>query len=221
MTKKRRLLFPIVILLAVASCTKNATEEPESIVPALPDYSSVQIPLSQVPLFAKLSGYNLIPQALATKSEEPTVSLESLLNPSGIDERQFEGKTFRQIPFLQNDEGRLASITEDPDPDIFSATVIKKFLVTVIKAGASSDYVVTMITGRDYAQNYPEFDYLHKSNYTGIIFFSLLDGTVAEVRRYSGGRAMEGRLLAAEERQKDGTQSVHYINLYADCPSTK
>lgn len=215
----KRLLIPVVILLA-ASCSKNTGDEPAP-APSPPDYSSVQIPASQVPLFAKLSGYNLVSQSPATKSGEPTVSLESLLDQAHASERPFEGKTFRQVPFFQNYEARLASIGDDPAPDITSATVVKKFLVTVIKADSTSDYVVTMVTGRHYAQSNPDFDYLHKSNYTGIILFSTLEGAIAEVRRYVEGRAMECRLLAPGEMQEADPLSLHFINLYAARPETK
>lgn len=149
-----------------------------------------------------------------------TIPLDSLLNPNETKERIFEGMTFRQIPFCHN-EDYLASVGDDSATGFESATVLKKFYVTVDGVDVSQEYIVSMITRQQFAVFHPDFDYLYKANYSGVIIFSSLDGEVLEVRSYNGGHAEETNLLTKDEIESGDYQSLNYIKWYKGASITR
>lgn len=209
--------------LVLISCQKeknvnDATAPPSQL---LSNLSAIQIPASQVPFFADISKYNLSPKALKTRAGEQTVSLESLLNRGDEQERTFEGNTFRQIPFIQNDGALLASVGDEADTDIESASVLKKFYVIVSSNEEVQEYIVTMVTGRQFADFHPDFDYLHKANYTGVILYSSLGGQVLEVRSYKGGLSQKSILLTKEDIESGYYDSKWCVKLFSSKPDTR
>ena len=216
-------LFIAAFCFAILSCVDDIDSEIKSNSDFKYDYSSVFVSASQSSLFANLSEYSCIRPEPVTKSDEPVVSLESLLDYNNIKEYSFKNKVFHQIPFRQNRERVVASIS---DTSAVSSnrpltTEMRTFLIVVNSNTAISEYVATMITSPRYFSGFEGFDYLHKSNYTGYILYSKLDGSIVEVRRYIEGRVIDCRILLPSEIHDNHHYSYSYINFYAEGIVTK
>ena len=183
--------------------------------------------MSQVPLFANLSEYNLTPRPPVTRAGEvdaesdESVPLEELLDWDGTISCPFEDQFFIQVPFLQNKENLLAGISEEEVPDLASATVVKKFYMEMHADDLRLRYVVTMVTGAAYYRENPEFDYLDKPNYTGVVLLSSIQGKLIDATLYSDGLIRNVRLLTPEELASGEHEELHYITLYTSIPATK
>ena len=183
--------------------------------------------MSQVPLFANLSEYNLTPRPSVTRSGESdaqsdeSVPLEELLDRDGTISCPFEDQVFIQVPFLQNKENLLAGISEEDVPDLASATVVKKFYMEMHADDLRLRYVVTMITDASYYRENPEFDYLDKPNYTGVVLLSSIQGKLIDATLYSDGLIRNAQLLTPEELASGKHDELHYITLYTSIPATK
>lgn len=216
-------LFANIALLLLGSCLKE--QELGIVLPSSElletNLSTIHIPVSQVPFFANVAGFNLVPTTIATRASEETVTLKSLLNMSDAQERVFKGMSFRQIPFKQNDEELLATVREDLETDIDSATVLKKYYVTVSATEETYEYIVTMATEFQFAKFHPDFNYLQKADYSGIIIFSSLMGEILGVRSYEGGQANAAILLTKDEISSDEYESMKYIQWFKESVSTR
>ncbi len=183
--------------------------------------------MSQVPLFANLSEYNLTPHPPVTRAgeadaqTEESVPLEELLDRDGMITCPFEDQFFIQVPFLQNKENLLAGISEEEFPDLASATVVKKFYMEMHADDLRLRYVVTMITDASYYRDNPEFDYLDKPNYTGVVLLSSIQGKLINATMYSDGLIRNAQLLTPEELASGEHEELHYITLYTSIPATK
>lgn len=189
--------------------------------------SETLIPVSQVPLFANLSEYNLTPRPPVTRAGEvdaesdESVPLEELLDRDGTISCPFEDQFFIQVPFLQNKENLLAGISEEEVPDLASATVVKKFYMEMHADDLRLRYVVTMVTGAAYYRENPEFDYLDKPNYTGVVLLSSIQGKLIDATMYSDGLIRNAQLLTPEELASGKHDDLQFITLYKQIPSTR
>ena len=205
MRSAKRFLLPVALLLA-AACGKD----PLGPSAGGPDSRDILIPASQVPLFGNLSEYELIPHG--TRSDGPSVTLESLLDVKDARTLRFEDIDFRETPFLQNREEVLAAYGDDLAPDVGSATSVRKFLLETVQDGVRHRYVVTMVAAAEYAGNHPAFDYLDMPDYTGAVLLSTLEGKVFRVETYRNGLLREAELLRKGViPEGDG---LHYVILY-------
>ena len=203
----KRLLLPVVLLLA-AACGKDPlgpTGLPEQV-------RDIRIPASQVPLFGNLSDYELIPDASGTRSDGPSVTLESLLDASGTRTLRFGDIDFTQTPFLQNREEVMAGYGEDLSPDIGTATAVRKYLLETVQEGVRQRYVATMVATAEYAGKHPMFDYLDMPDFTGVVLLSTPEGRVFRAETYRNGLVREAELLRKDETA--GRDGVHYLMLY-------
>ena len=82
-------------------------------------------------------------------------------------------------------------------------------------------YVVTMITDASYYRENPEFDYLDKPNYTGVVLLSSIQGKLIDATLYSDGLIRNAQLLTPEELASGKHDELHYITLYTSIPATK
>lgn len=219
-----RLICVLVFLLSLFSCEKERGEADNSIesFTLIQDYSSILIPISQVPLFADLSKYNLLPHSerAVTRVEEETVSLESLLDREAAKTVSFKGAKMTLIPFLQNKEEVWACLGDSPEirPEI--VTCVKKYFVSTANENFSGSFVVSMITGSQYYQTHPMFDYFDMPNYTGAILYSSLEGEFKEARVYKGGQIKQSVPIVPEADLSDSTDAV-YITLGDTTPPTR
>lgn len=213
----KRLFLPALLLLA-AACGKEPWPEnggPDAVRDNL-------IPASQVPLFGNLSSYNLLPGKAGTRTDDTKVSLGSLLSSGKPRTVRFGDIGFAQLSFLPDDETALAEWGENLDPDIGSATSIRKFYLETAQEGTLYRYVVTMVAQAEYLRNHPGFDYLDMPGFTGVVLLSTPEGAVFRVETYRGGRLQEAVFLRKEEMSgQAGQDGLGYLKLYRQDPETR
>lgn len=171
-------------LLAALGC-ERAPEQPEPVFPV--DPAGIYIPAGQVPLYAELSNYNLLPARPRTKADEAPVCLESLLDRKQQKTIRFKGARMTLTPFRQNAEAVLASFGDTPDSSLASATCVKKYYIESAKGAYRGAFVATMVTSRQYDALHPDFDYFTMPDYTGAILYASPEGKLNEVRIYTSG----------------------------------
>ena len=206
MISSRRLLVPALLL--VIACGKEQgpdTGGPDAV-------RDNRIPASQVHLFGNLTSYNILPSSADTRTDVSTVTLGSLLDTGKPQTIHFEGIDFAQLPFLQDGEPVMAEWSESLEPDIGSATTIRKYYLETVQDGVRYRYVATMVADAQYAGNHPDFDYMDMPGFTGVVLLSTPEGNVFRVETYRGGLVQEATLLRKEE--VSGKGDLQYLKLY-------
>ena len=214
MVSSKRFLLPLLLLLAIA-CGKEPWPDgggPDTV-------RDNRIPVSQVPLFGNLSSYNLLPDTTGTRADAKTVTLGSLLGSGKPRSIRFEGIDFSQLTFRQDGEPVLAEWGGSLDPDVGSATAIRKYYLETVQDGIRYRYVATMVADAQYVRNHPDFDYLDMPGFTGAVLLSTPDGKVFRAETYRGGLVREATLLRKDEIP--GKDGLHYIKLYRQDPDTR
>ena len=206
MRASKSLLLPALVLL-FAACGKDsldpATGGPETI-------RDVLVPASRVPLFGNLSDYELVPGG--TRSDGPSVTLESLLETESAQAVRFGDVSFSQTPFRQNREGILGGYGSDLAIDPESATPVRKFFLETVQDGVRYRYVATLVAEAEYAARHPDFDYVDMPGYTGAVLLSALDGRVFKAELYRNGLLQEAAVL--KKGDVKGRTGLHYVKLY-------
>lgn len=219
--KKSSLLLAPVLVLAGASCQKsNNIGEYLDLSGQSSRLSEINIPVSLLPLFADMTAYNRLPSLPRTRSNEESVTLESLLNKEDKESLSFNGAQMTLIPFNQNDETILACLSDTPTNELDEATCVKKYYVESTNEKSSLAFIVTMITGYHYYQSTPEFDYFNMPYYTGAIIYSSLKGELLALRIYKNGRIQQAEPVMATEEMPD-TIDVNFVTLFEQQPQTR
>ena len=172
----------------------------------------VMVPSSRRALFVDLSAYNRQP-ATAVSGGEESVPLESLLDFSQVKSKLFQEKTtFIQTPFKPDREDCLG-IFHEGQADAGDAVVVKKYYMQSVEGAERLDYVVTLVSEKEYASWKPDFSFLDMPNFMGVVFFSYLDGELFLTRTYYYGRVLEGTILKADGKPAQG-DNVMYVDLF-------
>ena len=159
--------------------------------------TAVLVPNSRLPLFADISPFKLSQSSPMTKSGDGMIPLESLLNREKSASDPFENLTFTEVPF--HDDGVLVKLSSKRDGSDARFASVKKFLITRTSQTKSAEYVVTMLPDAFYAESHPDFTFITRPDFTGIIIYSKLDGQVFEVRKYICGKICPAKFLSEEE----------------------
>ena len=176
----------------------------------------VTIPQSRIPLYADLSCYNLSgSESVDTKSvdEDTLVSLGSLLDLNAEKCYENGGIQYSQIPFSDNSDGRWSSYLYDNEIEYGEEGVsssIRKFYVQTQKGDAKQSFIVTMITYNEYETRFPDYDYVNKPNYSGLILFSTVTGKLVTIRSYNNGQIFGAKILSPDSLHTDSLSVVHY-----------
>lgn len=220
---KKTKLFLLVVFLTILSCRKEKTVGEISDLKELSSHlSEVSIPMSQLPLYADMSQYNCLPSNVSTRSgsEDESVTLESLLDMDNKKSILFKDAHMTLVPFFQNSETILACISDVPEEDIDNATCVKKYFVETQNTEMTLSFVVTMITGYQYYQSNPEFDYFNMPQYSGAILYSSLEGELLALRIYKGGKIQQAEPVDANEEMADSLDAK-YVTLFEKLPETR
>lgn len=208
--RERSVLFPLLLLLSLPSCTEKA-------IPDLPGQgealSTVLINSSFQPLFANLPNDSA---GSETKGTAVMVPLQSVLDKAGQKKSIFMGCTVVQIPFSPEYSGQKAYFGNEPEGDPGETAVLKRFLV----ASEDGMFVVTMVTDYHYWRSHPGFDYLDKPDYTGAVVFSTVSGELIKVQAYDSGRISQADFVTAPESGGIG-KGLAYILVYSEPAGTK
>ena len=94
------------------------------------------------------------------------------------------------------------------------ATCVKEFLIQVSDktTGEAQLFVVTLFTEKSYADLHPDFDYLNRPNYTGVVLFSNVLGEFNGVNVYNNGRILPAKRVMNPEQLTD--DSVYYVSVF-------
>ena len=205
MLRVNRLILTASLLLAVSSSSWAQPSGAEHI-------KGVLVPSSRRALFVDLSAYNRQPTTAASDGDE-SVPLESLLDFDKVKTTLFqETTTFIQTPFLPDGNDCLG-VFHEGQADAGEAAVVKKFYMQSVQGNARRDYVVTLVTEKEYAVENPDFTFLDMPNFLGVIFFSDLQGRLFSTRTYYYGRILDAKVLKPEETPAQG-DNVMYVNLF-------
>ncbi|MBQ4192476.1 MAG: hypothetical protein II647_03815, partial [Bacteroidales bacterium] len=208
--RERSVLFPLLLLLSLPSCTEKA-------IPDLPGQgealSTVLINSTMQPLFANLPNDS---EGSETKGTAVMVPLQSVLDKAGQKKSIFRGCTVVQIPFSPEYSGQKAYFGNEPEGDPGETAILKRFLV----AGEDGMFVVTMVTDYHYWHSHPGFDYLDKPDYTGAVVFSTVSGELIKVQAYDSGRILQADFVTAQE-SGGLDKRLAYILVYSEPAGTK
>lgn len=203
----------------------------EGVIPPVSDSQrekdfSVSVPQSRIALYANLSCYDLAANnKVETKSVEgdSQVSLGSLLNFNEEIHYEDGGIRYNLIPFLSNAERGVLSFLYDSDSEIDEehAASVRKYYIQAQRGDKQRSFIVTMITQNEYETRFPDYDYINKPNYSGLILFSTVAGTIITVRSYSNGRILGAKLLSTESHSLDSLSNIHYAAFLSEAPQTK
>lgn len=206
----RSVLFPLLVLMLLASCTEKAVLDLPGQGESL---SAVLINSSLPPLFADLPNGSAVSE---TKGTPVMVPLESALERVRQRKAVFKGSTVVQVPFSAEYSGQKAYFGEAPEGDPEKTAVLKRFLV----ASEDGMFVVTMVTDFHYWRSHPGFDYLDKPDYTGAVVFSTVSGELIKVQAYDSGRILQADFVTAPGAGSIGDM-LAYILVYSDPAGTK
>jgi len=129
-------------------------------------------------------------KAGGSPAEDSLMALVDILDFKGIDTVTFENYFITSIPFRDGysdgdvylSSGTLSNVSES------DLTTSKLFFVLTIDNDANTveRMVVTMIPDRQFFESHTESEisYLHKRDFSGVIFYSALDGTLVDILRY-------------------------------------
>ena len=203
MKSMTKLLIPVALLLSASAGSWAQSSVPEQI-------KGVMVPSSRRALFVDLSAYNRQP-AQAVLGGDESVPLESLLDFGQV--KTSKGKTtFIQTPF-RLDEKDCQGVFHDGQAGVDEAVTIKKYYMQAIQGDARRDYVVTLISEKEFATENPEYDFLDNPDFMGITFFSDLNGRLFDTHTYYYGRIMDAKVLKPGEAPAQG-DNVMYVDLF-------
>ena len=131
-----------------------------------------------------LNMFNLASGTKSSATADTTfyMNLDSLIDFTKTKEVVFSetGNIYQQSPFKLNELGLYASLTKGTTYQKDSLVTVKSFFLLVYGAQEKRlyKYIVTMIPTKHYATSNPEYDYLTKPSYSGLILYSDIDGTL-------------------------------------------
>ena len=196
----------IIVLTFFMSCTKSDySQQSDDFGIETENLSGVMVRQSTLELFADFSEY-ISDSGQKTKSADTDslLSLESLLDRNLAEEIETSsGNIIRQVPFKGNKQITYAFIGEKFPQSVDKQTlsIINKFLVTSFqKEGGCKVQVVTMVSQPEYfnAGQKRDISYLHRGNYTGLIIYSELDGTLKGINYFEDGCIKAARPMRSE-----------------------
>ncbi|MCQ2118425.1 MAG: M23 family metallopeptidase [Bacteroidales bacterium] len=223
---KQKLILPFVAaLLLLPACEKTRDSLPKPVGESCPaDLEAIRIPACNETFYADLADYWLspTPTTKASSSETEYVSLESLLDRSLAETEEVDGVTLIQIPFKSNTSRqyvRLSSKIEDSTV-IDSLSVISKYYLEYYSdSGYEMSMVATLLTKPEYYSTHSDFSFIDKPNFSGIIIFSDLDGTMSGLYTFENGLLLESRMLSADEIHE--YDDVEYISIVVSQVDTR
>ena len=185
-----KLLISVALFLSASAGSWAQSSVPEQI-------KGVMVPSSRRALFVDLARYNRLPTTAVSGGDE-SVPLESLLDFDHVKTSNQGKTTFIQTPFRPEEEDCLG-VFHEGQAGIEEAATIKKYYIQSVQGNARRDYVVTLISEKDFATENPDYDFLDNPNFMGIIFFSDLSGRLISTRTYYYGRILDAKVLKLEE----------------------
>lgn len=219
--------FIIVLSIILFSCQQYRENIRMDIEFAKEQYNQL-IPISQLPLYADMSPYNVISSCKTgvTKSNEQIkdslVRLNSLLDFYNKKEIVFFGTCFTQIPFFDNDSDSFMCLFNAGEAEqSTNLSHIKKFLVHTRGEKGLRSFIVTMIAEAEYQSKYPEYDYLYKPNMSGFVLFSSLEGTLIDARYYKNGLVYRADVLVKDSSNETTGNNSHFMSLLEVDSQTK
>ena len=165
-------------------------------------YNDLMVKTENLPLFVDLS--NLTPTK-STHDHQDVISLESLLNRDAAESILFKNFQITQIPFITNEDPSAAMLTESIPSEVNTSAIssIKLFLIEYADTLTSEIQrrVVTMIPDAEYMFYFGDNNvtFLDKSNYSGVVIFSEVDGTYRDVYIYGNGPIIDAEIINPSE----------------------
>lgn len=170
-----------------------------------------------------LSEYNILNiapgDAIQTKGAANNDFLfvaDSLINwRKACQESSPNGIVYTQIPFKMNDSSILGALSFS-EKNLKEAIVPIKCFYIIFEdciQQLRAEYIVTMIPSKTQIAMRPDYDYLNKPNFDGIILYSSKEGNYVKIDMFTNGLIEQGRLLTPQESD---TLHKTYIGFYTE-----
>lgn len=148
-----------------------------------------------------LAKYNRLLQDKPSSPEPEVFSLclDSLVDYSQCKHVFFEksGWAYNQYSFKSNKAGLYGALLIDHRNYLDSLVSIKCFYLEVSrqKTRQKSEYVVSLVPTKAYADRHPDFDFLDKPGFSGVILYSSKEGKLQKVETVINGLILGSGLL--------------------------
>ena len=152
--------------------------------------------------------YNQNVFAITTKSLEIqsdtmwSVCIDSLITIEGFRQVRYDdGWIYEEFPFKSNEAGLYGALVADHTKYEDSLANIKCYFMRVCRIGEEpilSEYVVTMIPTKSYSVQNPDYDYITKPSFSGVILYSDMRGNLLRCEYIISGQIRRCRLSERE-----------------------
>ena len=130
-----------------------------------------------LPVRLSMFDHNFQTKSFEQISDSSSFSLDSLITFDGFRQVFYDksGWTYEEFPFKSNTGGLYGALLQDLNNIEDSLVNVKCYFMRVYRLGDSpilSEYVVTMIPTKTYSIENPNYDYITKPSFSGVILYS-------------------------------------------------
>ena len=214
--RKYRIVLAICVIVC-CSCSKEYNKMLFSKGPSWEfEIEDVMVPARNEVLFANIEEYLLepFPSSKSSISDDRDIPFKSLLDTKHRETIEINGHSFLQIPFTSNTEAFFARISgiAESSTAVDSLSRINKFLIVIDQNTENEvSMVATMLSKPEYFEITKDISFIRKPNYSGIILFSDIDGSLFEVKSYENGIIVSSTVLLPDEIEN--YEGVEYISV--------
>lgn len=208
-------IWPLLVLVITWSCAKyqdntGAEKNKTSLPFRITERFTLPVNLSA---YGFLNGTPGLSTKSGNESKPYMPPVDSLIDWSKAKQKSYpDGIVYTQVPFKANETppmGAIAGTQHELDRHIVP---LKCFYIRMEECirHSGQEYIVTIIPNITQLIHDPDYDFLDKPNFDGIILYAKTDGTYLFTKLYSGGIIQESRMLSEENESTDKT----YIGFY-------
>ena len=168
----------VIIILVFCFLFSGCTREDDIDLLVVSQNSNLSPKRSIIPI--KLSRFSFKPKpetkSSLTSDTSQIFCLDSLIDQTNPRQIFFEksGWNYCQIPFIYNETGVFAAVGAKSENIKDSLVKIKSFFLQVnnINNNKASEYIVTLLPTKHYSLVNPDYDYIDKPSFSGVILYS-------------------------------------------------
>ena len=219
----RKRNYYIVLLITIVFLTNCSKEDKVDMKERhSASFHTSDITNSLIKLPVNLSKYNVNAKVKTKSGVAPDTSfaicIDSIVDYTKIRQVYFEESKwiYCQYPLKSNETGIYAAVGAEHKHISDSLVKTKSFFLQVGNSnpGRLSEYIVTMIPTKKHSESFPDFDYLDKPSFSGVILYSDKAGVLLRTEYLQNGIikrcALKENTTALTQGLK--TKSFHYCS---------